>query len=341
MNGSVRIHGGTDALGSARYDFSTNSNACGPCPAAWAAVQAADATRYPDAAYTRLREALAALHGVDAWRIVLAGSTSECIFRLTAWAQGAGARRVWLPNPAYGDYGHAAQAWNLQRVDSVAQADLVWACDPSSPLGQAQTPWALTSLAPRSEDSLPSVRVLDCAYAPLRLNGQATLTAVAGDTAWCLWSPNKALGLTGVRAAYAIAPLGASAAVQQLDGLAPSWPLGSHGEALLLAWSTTAVQDWVRQSLATLAQWKQAQMDALHTLGWHCLPSDTHFFCARAPQTVALAQCLACLRAQGIKLRDTADMGLPGHVRLSAQPWEAQEALRRGLQLFGATLSCS
>ena len=82
---SARVHGGTDALGAARFDFSTNSNACGPCPHALAAVQATDPTRYPDADYTVLRQRLADLHGVARWRIVLAGSASEFIFRLTAW----------------------------------------------------------------------------------------------------------------------------------------------------------------------------------------------------------------------------------------------------------------
>ena len=45
-------HGGPDAQGVPLWDFSTNANACGPCPEALAAVQQADATRYPDPAYT-------------------------------------------------------------------------------------------------------------------------------------------------------------------------------------------------------------------------------------------------------------------------------------------------
>ena len=58
------VHGGPDALGVPAHDFSTNSNACGPCPAVLSALQQANATRYPDPAYTALRAALAALHGV-------------------------------------------------------------------------------------------------------------------------------------------------------------------------------------------------------------------------------------------------------------------------------------
>ena len=81
---SQRIHGGPDRHGVPLHDFSTNSNACGPCPDAAAAVRQADATQYPDASYSALREQLAAFHGVAVQRVVLAASASEFIFRITA-----------------------------------------------------------------------------------------------------------------------------------------------------------------------------------------------------------------------------------------------------------------
>ena len=59
----AHVHGGPDRLGAPLHDFSTNSNGCGPCPEALAAVRAADPTRYPDPAYTELRAGLAAFHG--------------------------------------------------------------------------------------------------------------------------------------------------------------------------------------------------------------------------------------------------------------------------------------
>ena len=96
-----RIHGGTDALGPVRLDFSSNANACGPCPMALQAVQGADAAHYPDPTYTRLRSALADLHGVASARVLLAASASECIQRLTAWRWRAGDRRFWTPPHAY------------------------------------------------------------------------------------------------------------------------------------------------------------------------------------------------------------------------------------------------
>lgn len=318
-----RVHGGPDAQGVPLHDFSTNSHACGPCPQALAAVQAADATRYPDAAYTELRAQLAAWHGVAPERVLLAGSASEFIFRVSAWVAQQGGRSVWQPPQYYGDYAAAAQAWGLNRVAQAQDASLAWACDPSSPLGQAQANLAeLVAAAP--------VVVLDRAYEPLRLSAALALTQEQLLRVWQLWTPNKALGLTGVRAAYVIAPLGALEAAAQLERLAPSWLLGAHGVALLQAWLQPETQAWLQQSLATLREWKARQLAVCETLGWTCLPSNANYFCARPElQGEALTQGLAALRAQGIKLRDATSFGLPGHVRLGVLAPQAQDALQQ------------
>ncbi|WP_138515322.1 aminotransferase class I/II-fold pyridoxal phosphate-dependent enzyme [Rhodoferax bucti] len=323
MNAVTRIHGGPDAAGAARFDFSTNSNACGPCPMALAAVQAADATRYPDPQYTALKVPLAAHHAVEPWRVVLAGSASEFIFRISAWVRQAGGSRVHLPQHAYGDYAHAAQAWGLVQMGDVDAADLVWACDPASPTGQNHTGW-LRALE-------RSTVVLDGAYAPLRLSGEPALTAPQRDAVWQLFSPNKALGLTGVRAAYAIAPLHAQAAATALDAMAPSWVLGAHGVAMLHSWAAPETQGWVTQSLDTLRAWKVYQIKALEQAGWTVMPGHANFFCARPPKHHDLQSLLATLRARGIKLRDTTSFGLPGWARLGVLPPGAVDALMAAL----------
>ena len=321
------VHGGADAMGVPRVDFSTNSNACGPCPQALAAVQVADATRYPDPWYTALRQRLAAFHRVRPERVLLAGSASEFIFRITAWAWQQGVRRVQLPAHHYGDNARAAQAWGLPRAADGAGA-LVWACEPSSPLGQAHMPWCL--------DAAHTV-VLDRAYAPLRLSGASSLSDAQLDRVWQLFTPNKALGLTGVRAAYVIAPAGAStreqghidAAVDRLNLMVPSWPIGVHGVALLQAWVRPEVQAWLLVCLPTLRDWKARQIDMLQNLGWTCLPSEANFFCAQPPQPLDLS---ALRAAHGIKLRDCASFGLPGWLRLGVLGPQAQELLASGLQ---------
>lgn len=322
-----RVHGGPDACGAPRFDFSTNSNACGPCPVALAAVQQADASRYPDPSYAALRAQLAAFHSVDASRVVLAVSASEFIFRMTAWVAQQGGpqagRRVCVPRHAYGDYAQAAQAWGLGVTVEPQAAQLVWACEPSSPLGGAHPAWPVWVGGPL---------VVDCAYAPLRLSAEPSLPAFQRAQVWQLWSPNKSLGMTGVRAAYAIAPAGAQDVVAGLERLAPSWPLGAHGVALLQAWVQPEVQNWLSESLHTLRRWKTQQIAMLTALGWTCLPSDANFFCAQPAQPDALGHDLARLRSAGIKLRDATSFGLSGHVRLSVQPPAAQDALKVALQ---------
>ncbi|WP_051378293.1 aminotransferase class I/II-fold pyridoxal phosphate-dependent enzyme [Derxia gummosa] len=314
----ARIHGGPDALGPLPHDFSTNANACGPCPAALAALRRADFTRYPDPAGTASRAALAALHGVAAERIVIAASASEFIQRLS----GLVARRrgaAWWPRHAYGDYAHAARAHGLARANRPAEAALAWVCEPSSPLGQPEP-----ELAALAASAGPArIDMLDRAYAPLRLDGLQGLAAAALPGAWQLWSPNKALGLTGVRAAYAIAPPGADALVAELDALAPSWPLGADGVAMLAAWATPAAQAWLAASRVTLAAWKARQQALCADLGWSLLPSLANFFCA-VPDRPADA---AALRAAGIRVRDTASFGLPGALRLGVLAPASQDAL--------------
>lgn len=341
-------HGGPDALGVPRFDFSTNANACGPAPMLLAALADADPAHYPDPTGRALREVLAVRHGVTPERIVLAASASEFIRRLTTLvALARPGTPVQVPQPAYGDYARAAQAcglpvrsipWTATAADVAA---LRWHTEPSSPRGGSML-----------LQDLPDawLTVIDCAYAPLRLEGAAPALP---PQAWQLWSPNKALGLTGVRGAYAVAPpitdrvdqpWPVAWLLERLQALAPSWPLGAHGVAMLHGWTQLRTQVWLHTSLQTLRGWKERQLALLDQLGWQCGPSVAPFFVARhrswsqpaasADTSPEIAADLAALRLHGIKLRDTTSMGLPGYVRISVQPPEAQGALARVWRLI-------
>lgn len=317
-------HGGPDALGAARHDFSTNSNAAGPAPVALAMLRRADPRRYPDPSYAALRTALAGFHRVEPGRIVLATSASEFIYRLSSLvARAAPGAPVWLPEHCYGDYSRAAAAWGLPPAAMPSSARLLWACDPASPLGTPHEHLGtmVDGLAPQQ------ICVLDLAYEPLRLHGGLALSARQRDRVWQLWTPNKALGCTGVRAAYAIAPAGAEDLAMQLERLAPSWVMGTQGVALLHAWTTPTLQSWLSDSLDILRVWKARQLEICAVLGWRVRPgSVANFFCAQPPAH-HLPQALQALRKHGIKLRDTTSFGLPGQVRLGVLPPASQDAL--------------
>lgn len=333
-----RPHGGPDSHGPATHDFSVNSHPAGPCTAALRALAHADASRYPDPAYTALRERLADFHAVEPGRVLLAASASEFIFRITAAAVHRGVAEAWMPAQAYGDYAQAARAFGLAQAETPARAGLVWGCEPSSPLGQPQA--GLGSWIDGMDAGC--IAVLDRAYEPMRLEGACSLDAAGLLRVWQLWTPNKALGLTGVRAAYAIAPdtPGGAVVAEAVEAMCPSWPVGAHGVALLSAWTAPETQAWLAASLAPLSQWKAAQRALCEALGWECLPSQANFFCARpvVPAGRDLPQLLAALRARGVKLRDAASFHLPGWVRLGVLPPASQQALRQAwLEIIGAT----
>ena len=303
-------------------------------------IRQVDARRYPDPTFTALRRQLGQLHRVDPARIVIAASASEFIRRMTlAIAMLKPGARVQVPDYAYGEYAAAAQALGLlplraAEIDATVPPYLIWHTEPGSPAGDARE-------APLF-DPTDSVLVIDRAYAPLRLDGEAPALS---PQAWQLWSPNKALGLTGVRGAYAIAPERDPVTAElvdwlvlQLERLAPSWPLGVHGVAMLSAWAGEEAQSWVRASLHILRSWRRQQLEICHRrLGWTCQASVTPFYLARwgrwdesgqaADDPAHPARLLPELRAMGVKLRDCSSMGLPGWVRVSVQAPPSQQAL--------------
>ncbi|HSV70321.1 MAG TPA: aminotransferase class I/II-fold pyridoxal phosphate-dependent enzyme [Methylibium sp.] len=318
----LRVHGGPGADGPARFDFSTTANACGPQPAAWQAVRRADRRHYPDPEGRALRERLAALHGVGAERVLLAASASEFIFRCTAVAD-PGAVRV--PRFGFGDYAAAAHAFDKAVVHDVdprreRRVALAWFADPGSPLGQPEA-------APPTLPDDQVLQVLDRACAPLRLQGRSAWPAAAARAVFQLWSPNKALGLTGVRGAYAIAPA-RSRWTGRLQAACPSWPLGADGAAMLAAWTEPAVQRWVAASRLRLRGWQRSQQALLAALGFEPLPSVANFFVVRPPARVGMRRVEQALAAEGLRWRDTLSFGLPGAWRVSVQPPRAQQALR-------------
>lgn len=174
--------------------------------------------------------------------------------------------------------------------------------------------------------------VLDCAYEPLRLQGCSPWGGAARDRVFQLYSPNKALGLTGLRGAYAVAPAadtpGAAAWVADLQAAEPSWPLGVHAVALLTAWTEDGTQAWLQHSLDLLRQWRAELWAGLQALGLAPQPSVTPFFCALRPP----AATAAWLHPRGLAVRCTASFGLPGHMRVSAQGPEATAALLHALK---------
>lgn len=355
-------HGGPDAGPPVSWDFSTNANAVAPPACLLEHLARADRRAYPEAGYAALREHLAARHlagsGEAAMaRIVPTAGSSEAIRRLTLAAMRCGVRQVWVPQPAYADYEQAARALGLRvralddssawLARQAASADrspqLLWLCEPCNPTGASlsQAFWAglRQTLAASQDKGATFIVALDRAYEPLRLSGDDPVPQDVAAQCWQLWSPNKALGLTGVRAGWVTAPAVAvsrahhhglnEALLANMQALAPSWVLSAEGVALLTHWQDPQTQDWLRASLAHLRILRDALMQGLTERGWQVRPSVTNFVLAEAPPALRphLADMLAHARREGIKWRDASSFGLPGRVRLRVHHPQAQAAL--------------
>jgi histidinol-phosphate aminotransferase len=342
-------HGGPDDGPPVAWDFSTNANPL-PAPAAVRkALAEADRRHYPDPHYKALRARLAAHWQADADLVLPTAGSSEAIRRLSLAASLQGVCDVWVPDPGYGDYRAAAQALGLQvlgyadgpsllsALAASAQPSLVWLCEPCNPTGQSLSAEFWAGLAAVMAERAGLIVALDRAYEPLRLDGEDPVPDALARQCWQLWSPNKALGMTGVRAGAMLAPACTNTCLlPALQALAPSWVLSAEGVALWQAWCDESTQVWLAQARTTLGDWRAAQQALLTALGWRVAPSVTPFFLARPPYPAVTDvdgrhRWLQALRAEGIKLRDAASLGLPGWVRLGTQGPEARDALQRAL----------
>ncbi|MGC8905173.1 pyridoxal phosphate-dependent aminotransferase [Thermus sp.] len=315
------IHGGTDEGPEPLYDFSTNANALGPNPVILERLKAVDPSRYPDPLYRRLRAALAEAHGVRPEQVAVGTGTSELIHRLARWTYLRGPI-LFLP-PTFSEYARAARAldlplWEAESPEAflelLPRSSLAFLCVPNNPTGEVYP--FLEEAARRAGGAL----VLDLAYYDL-MESPPPLP----QGAFRLYSPNKAHGLTGVRAGYLLAPLD----LTHFQNLAPSWPLSVYGEALLQAHLDPEARAWLEESKRELLRLRRLLAQGLRDLGLEVRESPANFLLVRVGKATEVAR---ALRERGLKVRDATSFGLPEWLRLSAQREEAIGALLLALE---------
>ncbi len=281
---------------------------------------------YPDRSYRELREAIAALHGLDpAW--VLPGNGAAELF---TWAarDAAAAGVSLLPAPGFADYGRALACWgaparplplSLPWSDAFPSpfpapdpplagdgASVLWLTNPHNPTGQL---WSRASLEPLLDRF--ALVIADEAFLPLLRGGESQsliplLAACPGLVV--IRSLTKLLGIAGLRLGYA---LGAPRRLERWASWRDPWPvngLAALAGASLLA-DRAALARWqgrVQRWLAREGPWLAGELAGLG--GLRPLPSAANFLLVRGeregkPQSLEPLR-LALERRHRVLVRD-------------------------------------
>jgi histidinol-phosphate aminotransferase len=163
------------------------------------------------------------------------------------------------------------------------------------------------------------------AYAPLCDAGHAAAIEAAAAGAYRLYSPNKAVGLTGVRGAYLITPR----IDKRISSAAPSWVIGRDAVALLESAAEPRARTWLAQGIPQVKRWRARLARSLRQLGLPVRESPATFLLAKVGNA---ARITAHLRRHDVRVRDGSSFGLRQWIRLSAQPPPAQKALLAALK---------
>ena len=166
--------------------------------------------------------------------------------------------------------------------------------------------------------------MLDLAYAPM-----ADGLDDPPDGLCQLWAPNKAMDCAGVRAGYLVAADDAFA--ERLERAAPSWILSAEGVELLTEFVKPATREWFAATRGPIRGLRRELAGLLRERGWDVREGEANFLVAAPPPPRAAADLALALRGEGVRVRDAANMGLPGWLRLAARPRGELDLLRAAL----------
>ena len=274
-------------------DFSQNVNPLGPPPSALTAAHEAleaDAGRYPDLEYPRLREALAGYLDVPAATVLPTNGGAEALF-LAAKSASEGDKALLL-EPTFSEYAAAARAAGLEPVSRVVRRPeedfrpdlhalgdldgvaLVSLCNPNNPTGGSLSREQVLALAGRVREA-GAVLVVDEAFADFT---PEVSVAREVDANLCVArSFTKFFAIPGLRLGCLVS--GEPEAVQKLQ---PSWPVNSVAAAAgIAATGDTAFIEASLKEVARLREELSTNLDALPDLT--VFPGTANFLLVRGP----------------------------------------------------------
>lgn len=321
-----------------RFDHNTS-----PFRTDWAAEVAAAAlsqvNEYPGANYRGLREAAAGLSGLAPEQVVPGAGADELIL-LSAKAFLDRGDTATAATPTYPLYEIATiQAGAVfqpvpadppdfafpadEVIDAARDADLVWICAPSNPIGNAVGDDAVDAVVAATDGLV----VIDAAYAEFADTDWSSRVARHHNVI-VLRTLSKAYGIAGARVGYAMAHPDLIAAI---DAIRPPGSISSVSVDLGLA--ALERPDRMAETVKDVAALRTDLADGLAGLGFRTLPSLTNFvLCEVGDHAHALAE---QLMSEGLVVRKfPADGPLGTYLRFTVRSAAAQSRLIKTLERY-------
>ncbi len=300
---------------------------------------------YPDRDSLRLRQAIAAHHGLDPAAVLPGNGAAELFTWLARDATAMG--RSLLPTPGFADYPRALACWGgawspwplelplpgrlawPQPLPPVPDGDVqaVWITNPHNPTGQL---WSRASLEPLLQRF--ALVIVDEAFLPLVPGGECqSLVPLLPDhpRLVVIRSLTKLLAIAGLRLGYALAD---PARLRRWASWRDPWPV--NGLAAAVGEAVVGDRRWqerVQRWVAAERPWLEQGLQRLP--GLTPLPSAANFLLVRGDASlVELRERLEC--HQRVLLRDCRSFAGLGEcwLRIALQDRRGNRRLLRALQ---------
>jgi histidinol-phosphate aminotransferase len=320
-------------LGSEVAMLASNESSFGPLPEVIDAAAAVlrGTNRYPDPAYSPLRQALADRYGVPAARIALGNGSCDVLLAAGEALLEPGAEVVYAW-PSFSVYPHLAAASGARAIEAPLDGEerhdldamlgevtvatrLLIVCNPNNPTSTCLPLDEIEAFLRRVPRHV--CVVLDeayCEYALTLGDTQASVELLARHPNLVLLRTfSKVYGLAGMRVGYGLC--GAREVAVALDQVRQPFYLNAAAQAAAVA--ALRRQDEVeRRVSATLA----ARLDleaGVRALGLWVAESDANFIWLRLPDAEAEADVVTGLRERGVLVRAGAALGRAGALRVT------------------------
>lgn len=331
------------------HKLSSNENPLGPSPRAVEAAKAvADKLAlYPDGPATRLREAIAAVHGLNPANIMAFNGSDEAIALIARTYVGEGDEGIYCEHGflAYPIYIRAVGATPVIAREKDERADvdailaavtdrtrIVFLANPNNPTG-TYLPFGEVR---RLHAGLPKnvLLVIDAAYAEFvrRNDYEAGVELVAGaDNVVMTRTFSKVYGLGGARIGWIYAP---SHIVDALERVRD--PFNVNAMAIEAGIAAMLDREHVERSVAHNEEWLRWTVAELERLGLRVTPSVGNFILIHFPEDGRHSAAAAdeWLAARGYLLRRVAGYGFPNALRMTIGTEEANRGVVSALSEF-------